>query len=294
MMNKLVPDFIKFIIITTLLILTGCTSNVYNTPYIDTAETVKLKNNLSTNEVIKSLGKPLYVEYGTQKTGEISWVYEVRTREVESKVLATSEIIPNKDNDEKRPGQPIHYLRIIFADGKVSKWEAFDKKEVAVEQKNIAKKFFFHPKVGFDIISYEYKDCPTHYESCYYPITKETSDNSLVLGAYLGWEKPSYRFGLDARLIGNTGVLATIEKRNLFSQFNLIAGAGIYGHYQKKEDNPDIYDYDAEDGGTVLTVAKIGVSKEMMISGQPISIGIDLLVNEFGIYPGISIGYIYK
>ena len=44
----------------------------------------------------------------------------------------------------------------------------------------------------------------------------------------------------------------------------------------------------------VLTVAKIGVSKDMRMSGQPISIGIDLLVNESGIYPGISIAYIYK
>ena len=120
MMNKLFPDFIKFLIITILLIITGCTPKIYNAPYINTAETVHLKNNLSKNEVINSLGKPLYVEYGTQKTGEISWVYEVRAREVESELLGTSEIIPNKDHNEKRPSPPINYLRIIFVNGKLN------------------------------------------------------------------------------------------------------------------------------------------------------------------------------
>ncbi len=43
MMNKSVPDFNKFLIIITLLVITGCASNVYNTPYIDTAETIQLQ-----------------------------------------------------------------------------------------------------------------------------------------------------------------------------------------------------------------------------------------------------------
>ena len=298
MMNRSVPDFKKFLIITTLLVITGCASNVYNTPFIDTAETVQLKNNLSKTEVINSLGKPLYVENGTLKTSEISWIYEVRAREVQSDLLSTGEIIPNKDNDKKRPSQPIHYLRIIFVDGKVSKWEAFDKEEVAVEQKNTAKKYFFHPKVGFDIISYEYFE-----EEYYDMLYKNTSDKSLVLGAYLGWENPNYRYGLDAKLIGQLGILATIEKRNLFGNINLIAGTGAYIHSPKNKtvkETEYITDfgewkyYSKVDTDNVITFAKIGISKDITLSGRPISIGMDLLANDTGIYPALSLAYRYK
>ena len=51
----------KLIIIIVSLIIGGCASNQYNTPYIDIHETIQLTAGLTNDEVIDLLGKPLYI-----------------------------------------------------------------------------------------------------------------------------------------------------------------------------------------------------------------------------------------
>ena len=72
------------------LLFIGCSSNQYNTPFIDTVETLQLKAGLNNDEVIDLLGKPLYIESGNQTNQSIFWVYEVRGREVESLLLPST------------------------------------------------------------------------------------------------------------------------------------------------------------------------------------------------------------
>ena len=89
----------KLLIIYLSLLFIGCSSNQYNTPFIDTAETLQLKAGFSNDEVINLLGNPLYIESGNQTKQSISWVYEVRGRKVESLFQPnTNERSPNKDH----------------------------------------------------------------------------------------------------------------------------------------------------------------------------------------------------
>ena len=89
----------KFLIttISTLLIFTGCTPKIYNTPYIDATETVQLEFQLTKDEVINLLGNPLYVESGNKVNDEIFWIYEVRARSVKSDIIGKN-IILNKNH----------------------------------------------------------------------------------------------------------------------------------------------------------------------------------------------------
>ena len=117
--------FFKFITISTLLILTGCTPKIYNTPYIDATETIQLEFQLTKDEVINLLGKPLYVESGNKVNDEVFWIYEVRARSVKTDIVGKN-IIPNKDHYDTKPTAPIHHFRITFIDGKVSSWQVLD------------------------------------------------------------------------------------------------------------------------------------------------------------------------
>jgi len=99
-------QFFKFTIISILLVLTGCTSKIYNTPYIDTDETIQLEYQLTKDEIINLLGKPLYVESGNNINDEVFWIYEVRARSVKSETslsLGKLSIIPNKDHNDTNP-----------------------------------------------------------------------------------------------------------------------------------------------------------------------------------------------
>ena len=150
----------KLSIIYVSLIFIGCSSNQYNTPFIDTVETLQLKAGLNNNEVIDLLGKPLYIESGNQTKQSIFWVYEVRGREVESLLIpSTNEKIPNKDHKNIRASDPIHYLRITFINNEVNNWEVIKNKEIinlqdsGGVQNKISNKFFLLGKTGMGIHS---------------------------------------------------------------------------------------------------------------------------------------------
>ena len=119
MYNKILLAFLFFIMC--------CTPKIYNTPFINADETTNLEFGMTIDEVLNKLNKPLYVSYGDNN--EITWVYEVRTIEVESNVSGGT-ITPmkkaNKSSDE-RHASPIHKLSITFSQGKLASWEILDK-----------------------------------------------------------------------------------------------------------------------------------------------------------------------
>ena len=145
----------KLLIIYVSLIFIGCSSNQYNTPFIDTVETLQLKAGLNNDEVIDLLGKPLYIESGNQTNQSIFWVYEVRGREVESLLIpSTNEKNPNKDHKNIRASDPIHYLRITFINNEVNNWEVIKNKEIINLQTSwgvqtkVSNKFSILGKIG--------------------------------------------------------------------------------------------------------------------------------------------------
>ncbi len=128
-------DMKKYLLLTTLIfITTSCTTVVknWNTPYIDTNETLQLYYGMPKDDVLSALGNPLYVKKGWPggKTNEIVWVYEVRTQYVASDVASpTGEITIVKTPSSRKPNIPgfvIHKLSITFKDGKLNHWEALE------------------------------------------------------------------------------------------------------------------------------------------------------------------------
>ena len=109
------------------------------------------------------------------------------------------------------------------------------------------------------------------------------------MGGHFGYETFDYRFGLDVKIIGQQGIFATIEKRNLINNFNLNAGVGLYRYLM------DGYEEDYGEEGYVMSFLKIGTSKEIISSGQStLLIGLDMLINDSAIYPAISLAYKLK
>ena len=103
-------------------------TNPYNTPFINTDETIQLQLGMQKEDVLNKIGDPLYVESGINST--IVWIYEVRSKEVlsDTDILANG-VIYNKINANTRHSSPIHKLKVVFNDNKVMQWEMIIKKE---------------------------------------------------------------------------------------------------------------------------------------------------------------------
>ena len=314
----------KFLIatISTLLIFTGCTPKIYNTPYIDATETVQLEFQLTKDEVINLLGKPLYVESGNKVNDEVFWIYEVRARSVKSDIIGKN-IILNKDHNDTKLTSPIHHLRITFIDGKVSKWRALTKdkikeeekvdkseneKEKKIEKSIVEKlkpkfkkkektpmKFFFHPKVSYDIIEGYYNE--DMYDQHY-------SSSGFSWGASFGFEKQKYRLGIDAKMGAQFGAMVIFEKRNLYRGINLIAGVGApnfgaYSHQisldKKTTGNTgiNVHEKDYKSGESYI---KMGINKTFVLAGKPVTPSMELVVGSGGLgtFPSFSIAYHLK
>lgn len=102
-------------------ILLGCAS--FNTPFIDTDETTQLSFGMSTNEVLKSIGNPLFVESGGK--GKVVWVYEIRNIEVQSKpdiIPVVQRGGPNKKHRNFKHGGADHRLALTFNAKKLESW----------------------------------------------------------------------------------------------------------------------------------------------------------------------------
>jgi len=297
------------------LVLTGCTSKIYNTPYIDADETIQLEYQLTKDEIINLLGKPLYVESGNKINDEVFWIYEVRARSVKSETslsLGKLSVIPNKDHNDTQPTSPLHHLRITFIDGKVSSWQALDQDKIVEEEtvdksgnekekkveKSIVeklkpkskkkektpKKTFFHPKVDIFINDGNYRE------------------SVASIGVYFGFEKPQYRFGIDALFGVQNGIMIVFEKRNLYKGINLIAGVGQYVHefYNNYCLNELVrttkvcYSKHSEGKSSI----KMGINKTFVLIGKPVTPGIELAIDPEGrydrSYPSFSIAYHLK
>ena len=107
--------------------LSGCAtiSKNYNTPFINTDETITLEYGMKKSTVRNTLGYPLYVDMGNQSSGKIVWVYEVRTIEVQSKKNSNGTISPRKNHDNTQHAGPIHKLSLIFdSNGRLASWDS--------------------------------------------------------------------------------------------------------------------------------------------------------------------------
>lgn len=113
---------LKLILISISLVsIFGCAG--FNTPFIDTDETTRLSFGMTTDEVLKSVGNPLYVESGGK--GNVIWVYEVRNIEVQSKpdiIPVIQSGGPNKTHRNYKHGKPDHRLALSFEDDKLVDW----------------------------------------------------------------------------------------------------------------------------------------------------------------------------
>ena len=116
----------KILLILSILICAGCstisTSKPYNTPFINTDDTIQLQQGMSKASVLEQIGYPLYVKSGINNT--IIWIYEVRSTEVSSDTdILSKEVTVNKTNANTRHSSPIHQLQIIFVNNKVTQWD---------------------------------------------------------------------------------------------------------------------------------------------------------------------------
>ena len=115
----------KYIFISMVLLFSSCMTNTYNTPFINSDETVQLDFGMDRDDVLSILKEPLFVAYGDND--EIIWVYEVRTVEVNSKSLPNGITEPNKTSRKTKHAAPIHQLSLTFSNGKLIKWGPYEK-----------------------------------------------------------------------------------------------------------------------------------------------------------------------
>ena len=148
MINKINTIFL----VIFMFILSAC-SSIYNKPFINTKETIKLHEDMSEKMVLKEIGQPLYVKSGNSDSDEIIWVYEVRTTLVKSNPMDGE---PNKFNRDQKHSTPHHKLQIVFEKGVVKSWGKLVEKEIIPEQvADVSTKkskkslgFFLLPKIG--------------------------------------------------------------------------------------------------------------------------------------------------
>ena len=114
----------KIILLAAFILTSACTVGSYNTPFIDSKETTQLQFGLSRTEVIRAVGKPIFVDSGGD--GMVVWVYEVRTNLVASDLSPTGESIPVKTNSKIRHNPPIHQLALVFKNEQLVSWGNYD------------------------------------------------------------------------------------------------------------------------------------------------------------------------
>ena len=116
----------RILLILSIIICTSCStissSKPYNTPFINTDDTIQLQQGMSKASVLEKIGYPLYVKSGIDNT--IIWIYEVRSTQVLSDThILSKEVTVNKTNANTRHSSPIHQLEVIFVNNKVKQWE---------------------------------------------------------------------------------------------------------------------------------------------------------------------------
>ncbi len=106
-----------------LVALAGCAGfRSYNTPFINTDETLRLREGLTADEVRDIVGVPLVVIAGDKDTRQVIWIYEVRGLAVRMESPGT----PTKRSVDRTSTGPIHRLQVVFVNDVVHHWGPFD------------------------------------------------------------------------------------------------------------------------------------------------------------------------
>ena len=128
------------VILIVIFLVSSCSSvGTYNKPFINTAETLKISEGMTRQEILMNVGQPYYVKSGKDNS-EVVWVYEVRTILVKSE-LSNAQPKPNKFHPDQKHAGPHHKLQITFKNDKVTSWGP-------LEQEKSSKKEEPEKKVG--------------------------------------------------------------------------------------------------------------------------------------------------
>ena len=244
----------KVILVVLCLFFSGCVvTNSYNTPFINTDDTIKLEYGMDKTSVYNELGQPLYVETGIQGTGSIIWIYEVRTIEVQSMVGMTGETIPRKTYTQQRHANPLHKLRIEFIDNKVVNWgpiaevkNANPPKSKEEGKKKKTKKFFFYPRVA--IAHEKLSQFEGHEDD--YTISIITRSTGMTTGLKI----KSSKVGVDLETGEHSFGIMLYYERPMSNGLNLGIGVG----YERVE-----YPALGFGEGFRLSPIKLGISKDI-------------------------------
>ncbi len=108
------------------MLLSMLSAKSYNTPFINVDETIQLKEGMTKQQVLNTIGDPFYVDSGDM--GIIVWIYEVRAIEVQSDSPVGEDVIPNKTHKNYKHTGPIHRLEVVFVDNRLESWQMIEQK----------------------------------------------------------------------------------------------------------------------------------------------------------------------
>ena len=101
------------LIILIILIVSSCTTKIYNAPFVNSKEIVKLEFGMSKNKVLDVMPEPpLYVKNGNSEVSV--WVYNVRTIQVKSDKTSDGTTIPVKASNKIKHQKEIDNLYLTF------------------------------------------------------------------------------------------------------------------------------------------------------------------------------------
>ena len=240
-----------------LFLITGCAT--YNTPFINTDETLKLREGMTQQNVKETLGQPLYVKSGVSKWNEVVWVYEVRTILVKSDAT-TGE--PNKVNYDIKHSSPNHQLQVTFKDSKVISWGKLIQEnpipillESPKKKKKLTDRLFILPRIGLG----------SHKEG-----------SNQIIGGSIGYSNTSLgSFGVDLmgllesddNYLGGFGVMITYERP--YNQFLIQGGIGWTMAWWEEEYYLDWEDYSNSESTQASGLGlRLGIAYEKKIGSH--------------------------
>jgi len=225
--------------IITFLILFTTMQGAWNTPFIDTDETLELKYGMPKEDVLDVLGYPLYVEKGWPdgKSNEIIWIYEIRTTDVASNISTSGEVNVVKSSSSKKPNGVVHKLKLTFNNNKLNHWEplvedkvsgismlpmpSLDVASVAVAAASSKKPWSIHPKISMVSESWEVYD----YDG------EEDGGGGVRFGVNIGKSMFGMNVGADISFGSGTGFMLFVDKKMFGFHWIASIGTDVYDEY---------------------------------------------------------------
>lgn len=317
----------KLLLVFSTLLLTACatTTKSYNVPFVDVEETIELSTGLSRADVVAIMGKPLYSEFGDSKTGQIFWIYDVRTKNVKSGMDVNMQPVPNKTHKTHRPSDPIHKLKLEFRNDRLYRWAPMDEpketeesnqseeseeqteytessnnKSVELPKKKSKGTFFFQPQIA----QYSIKEgnCGDEWDHC-------NSTSALYYGGFFGMR---YESGTKIG-VSITGEIPTESETEIYIddgygyydyESERSGGISVMAQYEKPNFTSQMlvltiglgftgHDWGGnahEDGyGDAFGFGKVSIGKKFNIGSKKIIPQLDVILGA-GSYKGISLG----